>query len=144
MNNEACVRDIEAFFARLDAGGHAAGVDRRRPLDHRADPQGDRRARPQAHRAAGPCALIHFDAHTDSYDNMPHWLGAKRSAAHWAAYTASEGSVDPPRSMQIGMRGHPSRRCIQGGVGGSSRELGYQVVTMARVRGARHRRDGAS
>jgi guanidinopropionase len=61
---------------------------------------------------------------------MPHWLGARRSAAHWAAYTAKEGAVEPGRSVQLGMRGHPSGAIHKGGVGGSSRELGYRVVTM--------------
>ena len=42
MNNEACVRDIEAFYARLDATGTRPG----RSLDHRADHQGDCRTRP--------------------------------------------------------------------------------------------------
>jgi guanidinopropionase len=56
----------------------------------------------------GQNSRFHFDAHTDSYENMPHWLGAKRSAAHWAAYTAREGSVDPKRGVQMGMRGRPS------------------------------------
>ena len=62
---------------------------------------------------------------------MPHWLGAKRSAAHWAAYTAREGSVDPVRSVQIGMRGHPSSLIHGGKVGSSSEALGYRVVPMA-------------
>ena len=40
---------------------------------------------------------------------MPHWLGAKRSAAHWAAYTVREGAVDATRSVQLGIRGNPMR-----------------------------------
>lgn len=130
MNNEACVRDIEAFYARLDAAGT-------RPVSIGGDhsitgPIIKAIAGPGRKLSGGkPCALIHFDAHTDSYDNMPHWLGAKRSAAHWAAYTAKEDAVDPARSVQIGMRGHPSGAIHAGGVGGSSRALGYQVITMA-------------
>jgi guanidinopropionase len=61
---------------------------------------------------------------------MPHWLGAKRSAAHWAAYTALEGAVDPAISTQVGMRGHASGSIHKGAVGARSRELGYRVVTM--------------
>ena len=104
MNNEACVRDIESYFERLDAAGT-------RPVSIGGDhsitgPIIKALAGPARKTTKGrPCALIHFDAHTDSYENMPHWLGAKRSAAHWAAYTAREGSVDPARSVQIGMRG---------------------------------------
>ncbi len=130
MNNEACVKDIEAFYERLDRAGT-------RPVSIGGDhsitgPIIKAIAGPGRKLSGGkPCALIHFDAHTDSYDNMPHWLGAKRSAAHWAAYTAKEDAVDPARSVQIGMRGHPSGSIHKGGVGGSSRELGYRVITMA-------------
>jgi len=130
MNNEASVRDIESFFARLDAAGT-------RPVSIGGDhsitgPIIKALAGPGRRTTSGrPAALIHFDAHTDSYDNMPHWLGARRSAAHWAAYTVKEGNIDPQRSIQIGMRGHPAGAIHAGGVGGSSRALGYQVVTMA-------------
>ena len=130
MNNEASVRDIEAFYARLDQAGT-------RPVSAGGDhsitgPILKAIAGPGRKLSGGkPCALIHFDAHTDSYDNLPHWLGAKRSAAHWAAYTVNEGAVDPSRSVQIGMRGHPSSSIHAGGVGGSSRALGYKVITMA-------------
>ena len=31
---------------------------------------------------------------------MPHWLGAVRSAAHWAAYAVREGHVDAAQSIQ--------------------------------------------
>ena len=129
MNNEACVRDIEAFYRRLDEAGT-------RPVSIGGDhsitgPILNAVAGPGRKLSGGkPCALIHFDAHTDSYDNRPHWLGAMRSAAHWAAYTAKEQAVDPALSVQLGMRGHPSGAIHQGGVGGSSRELGYRVVTM--------------
>ena len=130
MNNEASVRDIEAFYARLDQAGT-------KPVSVGGDhsitgPILKAIAGPGRKLSGGkPCALIHFDAHTDSYDNLPHWLGAKRSAAHWAAYTVNEGAVDPSRSVQIGMRGHPSSSIHAGGVGGSSRALGYKVITMA-------------
>jgi guanidinopropionase len=130
MNNEACVRDIESYFERLDAAGT-------RPVSIGGDhsitgPIIKALAGPNRKTTSGkPCALIHFDAHTDSYENMPHWLGAKRSAAHWAAYTAREGAVDPQRSVQIGMRGHPSSLIHGGKVGSSSEVLGYRVVPMA-------------
>lgn len=130
MNNEACVRDIESYFERLDASGT-------RPVSIGGDhsitgPILKALAGPSRKTTKGkPCALIHFDAHTDSYENMPHWLGAKRSAAHWAAYTAREGSVDPSRSVQIGMRGHPSSLIHGGKVGSTSEALGYRVLPMA-------------
>jgi guanidinopropionase len=130
MNNEACVRDIEVFFTRLDATGT-------RPVSIGGDhsitgPILKAIAGPGRRLSGGrPVSLIHFDAHTDSYENLPHWLGARRSAAHWAAYTARESAVDPSRSIQLGMRGHPSSVLHAGGVGGVSREIGYQVITMA-------------
>lgn len=130
MNNEACVRDIEAYFERLDAAGT-------RPVsiggDHSITGAILKALAGPTRRVSGgkPSALIHFDAHTDSYENMPHWLGAKRSAAHWAAYTAREGAVDARRSVQIGIRGHPSSLIHGGTVGETSRALGYRVVPMA-------------
>ncbi|MCA0432523.1 MAG: arginase family protein [Proteobacteria bacterium] len=130
MNNEACVRDIEAFYARLDAAGT-------RPVSIGGDhsitgPIIKAIAGPGRKLSKGkPVALIHFDAHTDSYENMPHWLGARRSAAHWAAYTVHEGAVDASRSTQVGMRGHPSGLIHGGKVGGSSEALGYRVIKMS-------------
>ena len=60
-------------------------------------------------RRGAKLALVHFDAHRDDYEYLPHWLGSKRSAAHWAAYTIREGIVDPDHSIQLGMRGNPMR-----------------------------------
>ena len=48
MNNEASVRDIEAFYAQARSSRHPASVSWWRSLDHRADHQGDCRAGPQA------------------------------------------------------------------------------------------------
>ena len=129
MDNEACIDRIEATVRRAaDAntrlvsigGDHAitggvllglAGPDSR-VTDGR------------------PVALIHFDAHVDSYAQIPHWLGAKRSAAHWAAYLVEQGRIDPSRSTQIGMRGHPRTTTWLD----TSRELGYAVRTMEECR----------
>jgi guanidinopropionase len=74
----------------------------------------------------GPVGLIHFDAHVDSYAQLPHWLGARRSAAHWAAYLVDAGRIDPARSTQIGMRGQPRTTSWLD----TSRDLGYEIVTM--------------
>ncbi|TXH32718.1 MAG: agmatinase [Rhodospirillaceae bacterium] len=130
MNNEACVRDIEDYYKRLDDAGT-------RPVsiggDHSITGPIIKAIAGPGRRLAGgkPCALIHFDAHTDSYENMPHWLGAKRSAAHWAAYTAREEAVDTSRSVQIGIRGHPNRIMHGNTVGSASDGLGYRVIKMA-------------
>jgi guanidinopropionase len=76
-----------------------------------------------------PVALVHFDSHTDSYHHLPHWLGNRRSAAHWSSYTVTEGHVDPQRSSQIGIRpnvGTPGSR-------DTSAELGYRVIGMDEI-----------
>ena len=66
------------------------------------------------------------DAHTDTFKQLDHFLGAKKSAAHWGAYLVDDGIVDPTRSMQIGMRGNPrTLDWLQ-----PSYDLGYNVVTM--------------
>ena len=42
---------------------------------------------PQSRLTGGKkAAILHFDAHTDAFSNLKHFLGAKKSAAHWAAY----------------------------------------------------------
>lgn len=75
----------------------------------------------------GKAALLHFDAHTDSYHNIHHWLGSVRSAAHWASNLVREGYVDPELSVQIGIRGHPPTLDWLR----TSQELGYKVITKA-------------
>ncbi|MEO1276824.1 MAG: arginase family protein, partial [Pseudomonadota bacterium] len=61
---------------------------------------------------------------------LDHFLGARRSAAHWGAYLVREGHVDATRSVQIGLRGHTrSLDWLE-----PSRALGYEVVTMERYR----------
>jgi len=75
-------------------------------------------------------ALLHFDAHTDAFDNLDHFLGAKKSAAHWAAYLVHQGQVDASKSVQIGIRGNPrTLDWLQ-----PSYDLGYEVITMDRYR----------
>lgn len=75
-------------------------------------------------------AFLHFDAHTDAYEQIPHFLGAKRSAAHWAAYLVRDGFIDATRSVQIGMRGNP--RTLSWWQ--PSVELGYELIPMQRYR----------
>ena len=106
MVNDVSIGHIEAYFRTLDRAGT-------RPVSIGGD-----------HAITGPIlraiggkdsrlsqgqkiALVHFDAHRDDYMHIPHWLGSKLSAAHWAAYTVMENHVDPGHSMQIGMRGNP-------------------------------------
>jgi guanidinopropionase len=71
-------------------------------------------------------SIVHFDAHTDCYEKLEHFLGAKKSAAHWASYLVKQGNVDPKTSTQIGIRGNPrTLDWLQ-----ASYDIGYQVITM--------------
>lgn len=72
-------------------------------------------------------SLLHIDAHTDTYHQLSHFLGAKKSAAHWGSYLVKQGQVDASHSMQIGIRGNPrTLDWLQ-----PSYDLGYNVITMA-------------
>lgn len=54
----------------------------------------------QAHAAAhGPLALIHFDAHSDTWA-----IGDDLNHGTWGHLAARAGFVDPARSIQVGMR----------------------------------------
>ena len=123
MVNDVCVKHIEAFYQTVDAAGA-------RPVSIGGD-----------HAITGPIlkaiggkdanlsggqkvALVHFDAHRDDYEHIPHWLGSRRSAAHWAHYTVIENHVDPHHSIQIGMRGNPIRPRSDV----FSSKLGYQML----------------
>jgi guanidinopropionase len=75
-------------------------------------------------------SFLHLDAHTDVFTKVPHFLGAKKSAAHWGAYLADQGQVDPHSSMQIGIRGNPrTLDWLE-----PSYEYGYDVITMREYR----------
>ncbi|MDP6190380.1 MAG: arginase family protein, partial [Gammaproteobacteria bacterium] len=123
--NDICVEHIEAYYKRLDQR-------RVRPVSIGGD-----------HSITGPIlkaigganaklsdgqkiAMVHFDAHTDTMDHLPHWLGAERSAAHWGSYVALEGHVDPQKSTQIGIRGHT--RTLDWTR--TSDDLGYRMINI--------------
>lgn len=122
-DNEACIEQITAFFSRIDAA-HA------RPFSIGGDHSitgGILQALGRGTLANGaPVCLLHLDAHTDVFTKVDHFLGAKKSAAHWGAYLADQGNVDPTHSMQIGLRGHArTLDWLQ-----PSYDYGYNVVTM--------------
>jgi guanidinopropionase len=128
-DNERSVERISAFFRGI---GEAAA----RPVSIGGDHAitgaivqaiaGEKSALTGGRKAA----LLHLDAHTDAYETIEHWLGAKKSAAHWAAYLVRQGNVDASRSVQIGMRGNPrSRNWLQ-----PSYDLGYEVIPIRRYR----------
>ena len=77
-----------------------------------------------------PVCFLHLDAHTDVFTKVDHFLGAIKSAAHWGAYLADQGKVDPHHTMQIGLRGHArSLDWLQ-----PSYDYGYNIVTMKEFR----------
>ncbi|MFP6743142.1 MAG: arginase family protein [Alphaproteobacteria bacterium] len=125
MVNDVCVEHMEAFFKRLDRAGtypvsiggdHAiTGPILKAIAGENGNLSGGRKA-----------ALVHFDSHTDAYEQMPHWLGSKRSAAHWAAYLVRECHVDATRSVQIGIRGNTKTLDYRE----ASDDLGYRIVSM--------------
>jgi guanidinopropionase len=74
--------------------------------------------------------FLHLDAHTDVFTTVDHFLGAKKSAAHWGAYLVDQELIDPNHSMQIGLRGHPRTFDWLK----PSYDYGYNVVTMDEYR----------
>ena len=129
MDNEATVQRITDFFGRIAAA-------KVRPVSIGGDHgitggilQG-LAGKSSALTGGKPVALLHLDAHTDCFENLDHWLGAKKSAAHWASYLVHQGQVDATKSVQIGMRGNTrSFGWLE-----PSRRLGYEVIEMERYR----------
>lgn len=128
MVNDVSIEHIEAYAKRFNAAGTrlvAMGGDHAitGPLLKAVGGPGSRLT------GGAPVALVHFDSHTDAYHHLPHWLGSRRSAAHWASYTVAEGHVDAHRSTQIGIRpnvGTPGSRT-------SSEDLGYRIIGMDEI-----------
>lgn len=124
-NNEQCIVDITNFYKKIAAtktpvvsigGDHSitGGILQGLAANNLSLTNGKK------------ISLLHIDAHTDTFSQLDHFLGAKKSAAHWGAYLVDDGIVDPTRSMQIGMRGNPrTLDWLQ-----PSYDLGYNVVTM--------------
>jgi len=119
MVSDIAVKDIEARFAEIaSAGALPVSIG------------GDHSITLPILRALGknePLALVHIDAHLDTYDRMGTWFGVVDSAAHWASRAVHEHLVDPAASIQLGMRGHMSP-WTQSNV---SDELGYLVIEKA-------------
>jgi guanidinopropionase len=128
MVNDISVDHIEEFYTRIDTAGT-------RPVSIGGDhsitgPILRALGGPAAKLSKGrKLALVHFDAHRDDYEYLPHWLGSKRSAAHWAAYTIHEGIVDTAHSIQLGMRGNPMRVRADP----TQSDFGYRILTAERI-----------
>ncbi|MGB1919409.1 MAG: arginase family protein [Candidatus Puniceispirillales bacterium] len=126
-DNEHCIEQITTFYKDIDSAGA-------RPVSIGGDHSitgGIIQALGKGHLTKGePVCFLHLDAHTDVFTTVDHFLGAKKSAAHWGAYLVDQGLVDPTHSMQIGLRGHPrTLDWLQ-----PSYDYGYNVVTMAEYR----------
>lgn len=126
-DNEDCIQRITNFFTDIDN-------QKVRPVSIGGDHSitgGIIQALGGGKLAEGkPVSLLHLDAHTDVFTKVDHFLGAKKSAAHWGAYLADQKKVEPSQSMQIGLRGHPRTHDWLK----PSYEYGYNVVTMREFR----------
>jgi guanidinopropionase len=128
-DNEACIQRITDFYKKIDAAGaNPVSIGG----DHSVTGgiiQGI--AGPGSKLTGGQKAVfLHFDAHTDAFETIPHFLGAKKSAAHWASFLVHQGQIDATKSVQVGIRGNPrTLDWLE-----PSRELGYEVITMDRYK----------
>ena len=126
-DNEHCIEQITDFFKAIDnsntrpvsiGGDHSITGGIVQGLANGILTQGEK------------VCFLHLDAHTDVFTTVDHFLGAKKSAAHWGAYLPDQGMVDPKHSMQIGLRGHPrTLDWLQ-----PSYDYGYNIITMKEYR----------
>lgn len=74
------------------------------------------------HRRQGPCALVHFDAHLDTWDT---YFGAAYTHGTPFRRAAEEGILDLDHSMHVGVRGplYTAEDLVQ------DAELGYAIVS---------------
>ena len=106
---EAAVRQVvDADACPLLLGGdHGVSIASLRAVAHRH----------------GPLALVHFDAHSDTWDT--YFGGERHSAGTPFRRAVEEGLVDPRRSLQLGLRGSLfTPDDVE-----QSRQLGYEVLT---------------
>jgi len=94
FDHEDTVEDIAAFYTRL----HAAGAW---PLSAGGD-HSITYPILKALAKDGPVALVHFDAHTDTWDEF---LGSKFMHGSPFRRACEDGLIDPKRTIQIGIRG---------------------------------------
>lgn len=126
-NNEHCIKQITKFYKKVDKSGV-------KPISIGGDHSitgGILQAIGSGELSKGkPVSLLHLDAHTDVFTKIKHFLGARKSAAHWGAYLVDQGKVNPTSSLQIGLRGHPrTADWLQ-----PSYDYGYNIITMQEFR----------
>jgi guanidinopropionase len=123
-NNEKCIEHITEFYDIIAKSGV-------RPVSIGGDHSItggilQAIAGPKSKLTGGKKAvLVHFDAHTDAFHQLDHFLGAVKSAAHWASYLVRDGFVDASKSIQVGIRGNTRTLDWLN----SSYELGYEIIT---------------
>ena len=126
-DNEHCIQQITNFFKKLDS-------QKVRPVSIGGDHSitgGIIQGLGKGNLSCGEkISFLHLDAHTDVFTTVDHFLGAKKSAAHWGAYLVDQGLIEPKQSMQIGLRGHPRTFDWLK----PSYDYGYNVVTMEEFR----------
>lgn len=121
MVSDTAVKDIEACYRRIgEAGARPVSIGG----DHSVTLPILRALGGPGSRVDRPVALVHFDAHLDTYEKSPTWFGVVDSAAHWASKSVLEGKVDARHSVQLGRRGPMSVWASQN----VSHELGYRVI----------------
>lgn len=127
LDNEKCIERITAFFNKIAAAGVkpvSIGGDHAITGGILQAIAGKNSKLTKGKKAA----ILHFDAHLDSYHHLKHWMGAEKSAAHWASYLVRNGHVDAAKSVQIGIRGNTrTLDWLQ-----PSYDLGYEVITKKR------------
>ena len=131
MDNEACIERIEPLLLaarRRPARGRlrSAATIRSPGPSCRGSP-----ARARALTDGRPVALVHLDAHTDSYESMPHWLGAQRSRPRTGPPTSSARAASTPRAAP---RSASAATLARSTGSTPSRDLGYDVIEIERYR----------
>jgi len=128
MHNDRTIKDIEAYFKRLDQAGtrpvsvggdHSITLPVLRAIAGRG-----------SHISGEPVAVVHFDAHHDSYgegDVGEEYLGNIEWAGAWARIMCEENLVDPKKVFQIGIRGHKFAQ----DEGIYSKQAGYRIIEKA-------------
>lgn len=121
MVNDLTMRDIEAFYKNIDAAGArpvSVGGDHSITLPILRAIAGSK-----SNISGEPVAIVHFDAHADTFD-MEHFLGNKEWAGAWGKIMLDENLVDPKKTFQIGLRGHPGGFELEE----FSHKAGYRVI----------------
>ncbi len=126
MVNDKTMKDIEAYYKRLDAAGArpvSVGGDHSITLPILRAIAGN-----DSNISKGPVAVAHFDAHTDGYQDDGHFLGNVEWAGAWSRIMNEEGLVIPEKVFQIGIRGHDFLQDTGDDV--ESIKAGYRIIEM--------------